>query len=913
MAFKKIPLTIDTMIRNPVPVEGINQEDNVELNIVVTENKTPKDLSSQTIKVYVRRIDGTLVEQTNQITLTNARKGEVTVKLKNSAFNKEGYALFQLDVSDSIGRITSSYATFKIGKGLVSGEAIANTNEIEALKKIEEYIKKANQELETFKQTVAEINENETTRQENETTRQEDELIRIREEASRNEAEALRKKNEQERNKKIAEHELKIEENKYEIKNMNLISDEIKKVGKNLFNNLLAVKGKKIIGGTSKIEDNVDYYLSDYIEVIEKGKYTNNRMYSYCYYDENKKAIPATDPPNLGGKFTITIPIGVKYIRFSVYKTLLNTTQFEKGEETTNYEPYHFVYKKEYLERHPFLTSEIPDKSITRYKVDFLENSVNLFNYKTTSERGWWVSNKTGEPEKNQYTTDYCYSDYIEIDEKNNYTINTGSVACCFYDANKSFLSYKNLQSVNIVEPVVGAKYVRFSLWYDQREKIQIEKGKKITQYQEYGFKIPDLIIERKNILNLPDKFNLVVDDTFEMFYKGILLVKNPEIYNIKINCKKGKCYSKRYIFTPTISDVGTHDMEISVFNDQQERLGEKKIKIIVKNKVVNISEEKNILCVGDSLTAGGEWVSELCRRVTKDGGMPIANGIKNVKFIGNKTGKHDCKFEGYGGWTYEHYNTNKIQTQQYWINTNANKDSSYQKSIWKDSNEVEWVLETLEENRIKVYRNVYGTQMLPSSGVLKWVRGGNGFQNEDIQYSSYEAESGNPFWDEEGGKVDFVKYAKKQSVSNIDYCYIFLGWNSTHDTEEKIKENAKIFINNLLESFPRCKIKLLGLEVPSLDGLGANYGCSWNYYDKLSFVFNYNNYLMELEKEIPEVEFINISAQFDTENNMQTSTRKVNARNSKEEVYGINGVHPANEGYMQIADAVYRNLNNNL
>lgn len=195
MAFKKIPLTIDTMIRNPVPVEGINQEDNVELNIVVTENKTPKDLSSQTIKVYVRRIDGTLVEQTDQITPTNARKGEVTVKLKNSAFNKEGYALFQLDVSDSIGRITSSYATFKIGKGLVSGEAIANTNEIEALKKVEEYIKKANQELETFKQAVAEINENEATRRENE-------VVRVRKEASRNEAEAIRVQQEATRKEK---------------------------------------------------------------------------------------------------------------------------------------------------------------------------------------------------------------------------------------------------------------------------------------------------------------------------------------------------------------------------------------------------------------------------------------------------------------------------------------------------------------------------------------------------------------------------------------------------------------------------------------------------------------------------------------------------------------------------------------
>lgn len=192
MAFKKIPLTIDTMIRNPVPVEGINQEDNIELNIVVTENKTPKDLSSQTIKVYVRRIDGTLVEQTDQITPTNARKGEVTVKLKNSAFNKEGYALFQLDVSDSIGRITSSYATFKVGKGLVSGEAIANTNEIEALKKVEEYIKKANQELETFKQTVTEINENEA-------LRNEAEKLRVATETGRVEAESLRVTAEEER------------------------------------------------------------------------------------------------------------------------------------------------------------------------------------------------------------------------------------------------------------------------------------------------------------------------------------------------------------------------------------------------------------------------------------------------------------------------------------------------------------------------------------------------------------------------------------------------------------------------------------------------------------------------------------------------------------------------------------------
>ena len=219
MAFKNIPLTIDTMIRNPVPVEGINQEDNVELNIVVTENKTPKDLSSQIIKVYIRRIDGTLVEQTNQITPTNARKGEVTVKLKNSAFNKEGYALFQLDISDSSGRITSSYATFKVGKGLVSGEAIANTNEIEALKKVEEYIKKANQELETFKQTVTEINENEASRNEAEKLRVATETGRVGAESLRVIAEEKRVAAETKREEEFNKFESKINANTKELKN----------------------------------------------------------------------------------------------------------------------------------------------------------------------------------------------------------------------------------------------------------------------------------------------------------------------------------------------------------------------------------------------------------------------------------------------------------------------------------------------------------------------------------------------------------------------------------------------------------------------------------------------------------------------------------------------------------------------
>ena len=311
MAFKKIPLTIDTMIRNPVPVEGINQEDNIELNIVVTENKTPKDLSSQTIKVYVRRIDGTLVEQTNQITLTNARKGEVTVKLKNSAFNKEGYALFQLDVSDSIGRITSSYATFKIGKGLVSGEAIANTNEIEALKKVEEYIKKANQELETFKQTVTEINENEASRNEAEKLRVATETGRVGAESLRVIAEEKRVAAETKREEEFNKFESKINANTKELKNARTattgekfnslderIDCEVDRLNKKIEVSFLQQEDKE----NHVIENTIEGMTTDMVikgrtlmNMVKLGNVSNDigilgstvARYSYCYNLKN--------------------------------------------------------------------------------------------------------------------------------------------------------------------------------------------------------------------------------------------------------------------------------------------------------------------------------------------------------------------------------------------------------------------------------------------------------------------------------------------------------------------------------------------------------------------------------------------------------------------------------------------------
>jgi lysophospholipase L1-like esterase len=56
-------------------------------------------------------------------------------------------------------------------------------------------------------------------------------------------------------------------------------------------------------------------------------------------------------------------------------------------------------------------------------------------------------------------------------------------------------------------------------------------------------------------------------------------------------------------------------------------------------------------------------------------------------------------------------------------------------------------------------------------------------------------------------------------------------------------------------------------------------------------------------------VEYVDLAGQFDSEYNLPSKQKAVNTRCETTEVLGTNGVHPANSGYMQIADAVYRNV----
>jgi len=408
--------------------------------------------------------------------------------------------------------------------------------------------------------------------------------------------------------------------------------------------------------------------------------------------------------------------------------------------------------------------------------------------------------------------------------------------------------------------------------------------------------------------LCLPDAYDLVVGDTFELFYKGIINAVNPDMYDILIDCSKGSAYSKRFIITPTTPENLT--MTVTLFGINHNVLDTKSVTLRIHSKANSPSTTKNVLCVGDSLTTAGAWPREFHRRLTASDGFPEGDGLSNINFIGTRelSGVH---YEGYGGWTLNSYNTENVSFNVRVITCTHDKtEAEDQHSIYKDTNNVQWKLETIETGQIKIIAVTGEGRDFPNSGTLTWVSGGVNHSN--IVYSAQVMAPGNPFWDSNAEKVDFALYASKMGVSGIDFVYVLIGWNSASWNETDYKASAQTFIDNVHASYPDAKIIFIGLEIPARDGLGANYGATGiysRYYDLMQFVFNLDQWYEDVADNNTNVYHVNLAGQFDTEHNMLTATRQVNARNTEIEVYQSNGVHPAYTGSMQIADAIYRDI----
>ena len=218
------------------------------------------------------------------------------------------------------------------------------------------------------------------------------------------------------------------------------------------------------------------------------------------------------------------------------------------------------------------------------------------------------------------------------------------------------------------------------------------------------------------------------------------------------------------------------------------------------------------------------------------------------------------------------------------------------------------------------------GTLLLSGSGAPSasgTLTRASGSGDATIAFSAYTTESDNPLWDTANSKFSFVPYVEEYGSGDIDVLYVLLSWNgqsawkqySAEDTTGQIA-NAKTFISKLHSEYPNAEVKVLGLQMPSInDGLGQNYGCDQAYSQRFGLyvcAWNYNKALQDLcnsEDYADYCEFVDIATQFDSENNFPGGNSKANKRNTSTYYAQTNGVHPSNPGYFQIADVVWRNF----
>ena len=417
--------------------------------------------------------------------------------------------------------------------------------------------------------------------------------------------------------------------------------------------------------------------------------------------------------------------------------------------------------------------------------------------------------------------------------------------------------------------------------------------------------------------VSLPDKIYAVVGDTLQLFYRGIIQAVDPYQYDILISCVKGKQYPRYFEYTPAVDDIGSVNFKVTVKDNAGNTLADKACQLITVNAAAPPASDLKVMCFGDSLTAAGLWCAEANRRLTGTGGTPAGKELTNIDFVGSMTDGTTGYF-GVGGWTWKSYTQQGKPAYRFQVSgvssltvgavytNNGNTFTIREVNVTAGSGNVLCSVDSL-------------TPAPASSGILTKT---DGTGDSAITYTSVAEDSQNPLWDVENDKMSFIPYANSVSDGRIDVVYTLLSWNSQTPGKTDFTDvlsDVETFADTLHAEFPAAKLKIMGLQVPSVrGGMGANYGATGTgYADGYGMVItalNLNKAYQDFANRpgyADFVEFVNVSSQFDTEYNMPHNAEvDVNTRNADvKEWRDTNGVHPATQGYDQIADVVYRNF----
>lgn len=151
MAIKNFSFSVDTINVNNNIVANVKQLDNAIFNITITENNQLKDLTNQTIKLFVKKADGSILVQTDNITLSDPANGKIQININNSIFATAGIVIGEIDISGTDGDIATATFSFNVYEKIGDNDAIASKVDIDLFKQITDLMNTATKEIEQYK------------------------------------------------------------------------------------------------------------------------------------------------------------------------------------------------------------------------------------------------------------------------------------------------------------------------------------------------------------------------------------------------------------------------------------------------------------------------------------------------------------------------------------------------------------------------------------------------------------------------------------------------------------------------------------------------------------------------------------------------------------------------------------------
>lgn len=126
---RKINLEINKDLYNPIQVK---QNDTARyLLFRILDSGVPFDLSNKTVRVFGKKPDGK--EIYNDMSITNATKGECELRLTSGALSTPGILQLEIEIKENEDVLTTFLFDVDIKKSLRSNSSIESSNEFTAL------------------------------------------------------------------------------------------------------------------------------------------------------------------------------------------------------------------------------------------------------------------------------------------------------------------------------------------------------------------------------------------------------------------------------------------------------------------------------------------------------------------------------------------------------------------------------------------------------------------------------------------------------------------------------------------------------------------------------------------------------------------------------------------------------------